>query len=116
MNQTNMDEKSLRQSLHESEKRLDETVIGQLANARATAIAQENHWFKDYYERFMAGYRGLFSASLMACAVAAVIVLPTLEKSAMDESLYTDDTMAILMEDPEFYLWLDKTGMLVAER
>lgn len=118
MNQTtDTDEQLLRQPLLSAEQSLNDNVIQQLANARAKAIAQENNWFKEYYERLANGYRGMFSASLATAAIVAMVVLPLQEEGvSINESLYAEDSVTILMEDPEFYLWLDKSGMLVAER
>jgi len=118
MNTSEINELKLKRQLHKAEQCLDSSVISQLANARATAVAQENKWFNEYFERFGKYYRGLFSASAITAFLAVFILLPTGEQLLSDDEsgLNPEDSVTLLMEDPEFYLWLDKKGMLFAER
>lgn len=118
MNTSETAESKLKKQLHLAEQNLEGAVVQQLARGRANAISQQNHWAKEYFERMVKGYRGLMSASVITAAFAAVVLLPSSEKlvSGNESGLTQEDSVTLLMEDPEFYLWLDKSGMLVAER
>ena len=112
------DEVTLKRHLHSAENNLDKAVLNQLAAVRTTALEQENRWFKGHIDNLTTGYRGLFSASLITAALATVVLLPTGQRilSGDESGLFMDDSVTLLMEDPEFYLWLNETGMLVVER
>lgn len=111
---TEIDELTLREHLHKSEEQLKPSVIQSLADGRAYAIAQESRWLKGFIQE----YRGLFSATVATAALVVVMIIPLGNSLLSDgnSSFDTESSVTLLMEDPEFYLWLNESGMLVAER
>ena len=109
MSDQHFDEAALRKRCRESEKQLKPYELKRLSLSRQAALSQENHWYAEY--------KNLFSSALVAATLAAIFILPIDEDHLNStDSLYHEDNVSLLMEDPDFYLWLNDTGMLIAER
>lgn len=110
MSKTNFDELTIQKTLHQAEMQVDGQTSSRLAQIRSAALSEENHWFAEF--------RNLFSAGLVTAALLGVIVLPMGERLLSGENLdlQSEDSVTLLMEDPEFFLWLNESGVLVAER
>lgn len=113
MSTTEHDELALKTRLRQSEQQLDQATVNRLSKVRATALEQESLWFGWFAE-----YRNMFSATLVAASIAAVVILPTGTGllAGNGDITNSDHTVTLLMEELEFYLWLNESGMLVAER
>lgn len=103
-------EKSLKPIIDQAEQSVDGQTLSRLTAMRHSALSQKNHWFSEY--------KRLFSASLVTAALFGVLIYPQADKLLNGEQpiLDMDDSVTLLMEDPEFYLWLNETGLLVTER
>ena len=104
-----INEAQLKRSLHQAENRLDRATLDALADARQLALQQENRWFREY--------RGLFSSGLATAAVFVALIYPFSGQILNSGSppIEQEEAVSLLMEDPEFYLWLAERGTLVAE-
>ena len=102
-------EKTIRQDLRQSEHSIDADIVQRLKNVRRNAASQKNHWLSEY--------RNILSASLVTAALFAVVIIPQADKLLNDKQYIpeTVDSVTLLMEDPEFYLWLNETGLLIPE-
>lgn len=104
-------EKTLRPNLEHAEQSIDGQTQSRLTSIRHKALSEKNHWLSEY--------KNLFSTSAITAALfVGIFIFPETEKLLNGEQYIqeTDDSFTLLMEDPEFYLWLNETGLLVTER
>lgn len=100
----------LQQHLRQTESQIDAGTRYQLQEAREAAITQQNRWFEAYNRPAIAGIIGLLIVSAL---------INSLQPGGVSQRqglTTTGETIEVLMEDPNFYLWLDESGQLVAER
>lgn len=102
MNEPKYTEETLQNTLRDSENKLDRATLDSLAEARETALHTDSSLF--------GRYRGFFSAGLVTAAFFVVIALPLGEESFSisqnTEVAMVDESLQLLMEDPEFFLWV----------
>lgn len=100
----------LQQRLRQTELQIDAGTRHRLKEIREAAITQENRWFGEYRRPALAGLIGL----LLAVALINSLQPPVVNQNQGVE--ITGEPIEVLMEDPSFYIWLDESGRLVAER
>lgn len=100
----------LQQRLRQTELQIDTETCHQLQEIRKAAIARQSRWFGEYSRHAVAGIIGLLAVS---------VLISSLQPNRTDQGqglAGTAENIEVLMEDPNFYLWLDESGQLVAER
>ncbi|MEQ9023179.1 MAG: hypothetical protein RLN82_10540 [Pseudomonadales bacterium] len=100
----------LQHRLRQTELQIDAETCHQLHEIREAAIARQSRWFGEYSRHAVAGIVGLLAVSAL---------ISSLQPNRTDQGQGLADTgenIEVLMEDPNFYLWLDESGRLVAER
>ena len=111
MSQPEYTEDILRHNLRDSENNLDRTTMDSLAEARENALHSKNS--------MVGNYRGLFSAGLVTAALVVAVFLPLNDRIPNGVSntniAMTDENLRLLMEDPEFFLWVSNSSNSVTQ-
>jgi len=103
-------EKSLKPTLEYAEQSVDGATQSQLTLMRSKALTEKRHWFSEY--------KKIISTSAITAALfMGVFIFPETEKLLNTEPYIQeiDNSFTLLLEDPEFYLWLDTTGLVSVE-
>lgn len=100
----------LQQRLRQTELQIDAGTRQQLQEVREAAVTQKNRWLGEYGRPAIAGIIGLLIAT------ALINSLQPRWAGQRQGLATTGENIEVLMEDPSFYLWLDESGQLVAER
>jgi hypothetical protein len=103
-------ESRLQQRLRLTESQLDEVTCRKLRQIRGEAMAEESRWFAEYRRPAIAGFIGL----LMTAALLSP--LQSYWTGQAQDITATSEPIEVLMEDPSFYIWLEESGQLVADR
>lgn len=104
MNEPKYTEAQIQQTLRDSENSLDRSTLSSLAQARDAALQPQNN--------LLGGFRGLFSAGLVTTALVVAVLLPLTNDSPTGVSSdidIADENLQLLMEDPEFFLWVSSS-------
>lgn len=104
MSKPEFSETDIQRSLRHAENQIDRQTLSELAGARELAISSQNKW--------MSEFKGLFSAGAVTAALVVALVLPVDWNGASDIPQgvdIADDNLQLLMEDPEFFLWVSSS-------
>ena len=101
MRQQHFSELDIQQCIQQSESELSAQTQRELAHARQAAVADRSHWFAEY--------KTMFSAGLVTALLLVTVALP-LSYNSPDNGIphrdIADENLELLMEDPEFFLWV----------
>jgi hypothetical protein len=103
-------ESRLQQRLRQSESQIDAGTSLRLQEMRKEAIAEENRWFAEYIQPTTAG------VVCLLLMVTLAIPLQSFITGQGQELVVSSEPIDALMEDPSFYIWLEESGRLVADR
>ena len=102
-------ESDLQQRLRQSESQIDAATRHRLQEIREVALAGQNRWYDEYRRPVLTGMIGL-----LLTAVLINSSQPFYDQS--QDFAVPGDPIEALMEDPSFYIWLNESGRLVADR
>ncbi|GEM_PF-2622417 len=102
-------ESDLQQRLRQTESQIDATTQHRLREMREAAVARQNRWFDEYRRPVLAGMFGLLLTAALINSSKPFYDQP-------QEYAVPGDPIEALMEDPSFYIWLNESGRLVADR
>ena len=97
-------ETDIQNTLRDAETRLDSNTLRSLAESREQAISATRGWLD--------GFRGLFSAGLVTTALVVFVLVPMINSSESGRPSdidVADENLQLLMEDPEFFLWVSNS-------
>lgn len=103
-------EKNLKSTIEYAEYSVDAATQSKLTFIRNNALAEKRHWFSEY--------KKIVSTSAITAALfIGVFIFPETEKLLNSEPYVQeiDDSFTLLLEDPEFYLWLNEAGLVSLE-
>jgi len=102
-------ESDLQQRLRQTESQIDATTQHRLREMREAAVARQIRWFDEYRRPVLAGMFGLLLTAALINSSKPFYDQP-------QEYAVPGDPIEALMEDPSFYIWLNESGRLVADR
>lgn len=104
MKKTQMTEVELQTMVRHSEGEVDRSTLASLAEARATALQSQNRWFSEY--------RGALSAGLVTAALMVAVIVPLNGNGLLEDRQEFgtgDESLQLMMEDPEFFMWVSNS-------
>lgn len=110
MNESNYSEDTLQHRLRQSENGLNRATLDSLASAREEAMQAK--------KGLLSNFSGVFSAGLVTAALVAFAFLPLgnqVSTTSDTDVIVEDNALKLLMEDPEFFLWLSNSYSSVTQ-
>ena len=107
MNESNYSEDTLQHRLRQSENGLNRATLDSLASAREEAMQAK--------KGLLSNFSGVFSAGLVTAALVAFAFLPLGNQVSDTDVIVEDNALQLLMEDPEFFLWLSNSYSSVTQ-
>ncbi len=99
----------LQQRLRQTESKIDAATQHRLREMREVAVAGQHRWFDEYRRPVLAGMFGLLLTAALINSSQPFYDQP-------QDYAVPGDPIEALMEDPSFYIWLNESGRLVADR
>ena len=108
MNNTEISEKQLQETVRAAEHKVDRQTLNALAEIRSQAIEEKATFFN--------GYKGYFSAGLATALLLLAGVFPfsdSFQSGNTFEVEIADENIQLLLEDPDFLLWVSSSEGVV---